>query len=573
VPEVPPPSFDAVTLAAVAREVRAHVGARFAGVRQPGPDAIVLGLRDGRRTSHLFCSIHPRAARVHLASRPEATERLAPFGLLLRSRLAEARLAAVEQPPFDRVLRLRFDALEGALTLSAEVMGRHSNLVLADARVVLGALKVVNEQRSPRRPVLPGRPYLPPPADRPRPDAVDAAALDALLAGERPLEERLSRGLLGVSPLVAREIALRAGLDPGAPAEAARASGERIRAVLQELCAIVRAEAFQPTLYEDRGRVVAFSAIPLRVYAGLRAQAAASMSEAVERYYRGAGEAGPLEERRRALATAVRAALDRRLGAVERDRQALAESRGAERLRVMGDLLLAYGSRVRPGETALVAPDYTAGGAEVAIPLDPALTPAENAQRLFHRYRKARATARALPARIAQVEAEADALREALVQVEAAASPDDLWEVHADLAARGLLRRAPRTRPAATSGPRRFRTPDGAVIVAGRSARENEHVTFRVAGPDDLWFHARGVPGAHVVLKAPGAPTEASITAAAQVAAYYSEGRHAGQVAVDCTPRKRVRRPRGGAPGAVTYEGERTLVVAPALPAATPAPR
>jgi predicted ribosome quality control (RQC) complex YloA/Tae2 family protein len=227
---------------------------------------------------------------------------------------------------------------------------------------------------------------------------------------------------------------------------------------------------------------------------------------------------------------------------------------------------LTYGRETPPGAASLRVPDHTAGGAVVDIPLDPALGPVENAQRYFRRYAKARAGTSAIPARIAALESTALALREALVQIETAASTDDLYEVHADLTARRMVRRAPRTRPAARTGPRRFEGPDGAVIVAGRSARENDHVTFHVAGPDDLWLHARALPGAHVILKASGTPTEAAVAAAAQVAAYYSEGRTAAQVAIDVLPRRRVRKARGAAPGAVLYEGERTLRVAPALP-------
>ncbi len=158
------------------------------------------------------------------------------------------------------------------------------------------------------------------------------------------------------------------------------------------------------------------------------------------------------------------------------------------------------------------------------------------------------------------------------MQIASATSLNDLWEIHTDLAASGLLPRAPRSRPAAPTGPRRFDTEDGASILVGRSARENDYVTFHLAGPDDLWFHARGVPGAHVVLKGDRDPTDASIATAAQTAAYFSEGRDAAQVAVDWLARKHVRKPRGAPPGAVTYEGERTLRVAPALPARVAAP-
>ncbi|HLJ59314.1 MAG TPA: NFACT RNA binding domain-containing protein [bacterium] len=572
-PEIVPPSLDGLVLAAVARDVRAHLGARFAGVRQLGPEAIVLNLRSPHGVAHLLISIHARTARVHLAAHAEATERLAPFGQLLRSRLIESRLADVEQPPFDRVLRLRFDALEGPLTLIAEIMGRYSNAILADSRVVLGALKVVTPQMSPRRPVLPGRPYTPPPADRPGPDGIDETALRALCEGPRPIWQQLLGAVLGLGPVLAREVALRSRLDPALPARDAAPAAPRLHAALRELADIRRTEAFSPVAYEAEGRTVAFTAIPLHVYAALASRAVPSMSDALERYYRDVTDAGPLEERRRALAAATRAALRQRAHALEENRLALEESARAERYRVLGELLLTYGGRAGPRAASVVVPDHTAGGAEVAIPLDPELTAVENAQRYFRRYAKAQAASRAVPDRIARLETETLALRDAFVQIATASSADDLWEVQTDLAHAGLLRRGPRARPAAASGPRRFRGPGGTTIVAGRSARENDHVTFHVAGPDDLWFHARGLAGAHVVLKADGVPSEEAIAAAAQVAAYFSEGREAGHVAVDYVARKHVRKPRGAAPGAVRYSEERTVRAAPAIPAPAPSGR
>jgi len=562
--------FDSLTLAAVAREIRALGRARFAGVRQSAPDTVVVSLRAGI-VHHLLTSIHPRTARVHFAARPETTERLGQFGALLRSRLTEARLDAVEQPPFNRLLRLGFDALEGRLWFIAELMGRHSNLILADDRVVLGALKVVTTQMSPRRPVLPGRPYVPPPADRPTPEMLDADGLRNILRSPLPLERRLSQALLGVSPLLAREIAVRAGFDPSTPAADTVESAGRIGEVLGAISAMVADGAFSPTLYLDEGRVVAFAPFPMRVHERSTAEAAPTMSEAIDRYFGQEPATALLAERRSTLAGTVKAALARREAALEASHRTLAESQAGDRYRVMGDLILTHARQVRPRDQRLRVPDYTAGGDDVTIPLDPALTPSENAQQYFRRYAKARATGRALPARIAQLEAETRALRDALVQIDGAASSDDLWEIQSDLAAAGLAGRAPRGRPAARAGPRRVRTADGAMIFVGRSARENDRITFYEAGPEDMWFHARGLAGAHVILKSDGRPSDASIQAAAQTAAYYSAGRHSGQVAVDAVERKHVRKPRGTPPGAVIYTAERTLLVSPALPPAMPA--
>jgi predicted ribosome quality control (RQC) complex YloA/Tae2 family protein len=571
----PPAAFDALCLAAVARDLRAGIGHRLTGVRQPDPYTMVLALRPhGRstpRVREIFCSIHPQAARIHLGGPRVPGERLGSFGLLLRSRFVDARLTGVTQPPFERILFLELDTLDGPHTLAAEIMGRYSNLILVRGSgasgSIAGALKLVTEEMS-RRVVGPGRPYRLPPADRPRPDAVDAAALAPVLTGDRPLWRVLAQSILGLGPVLAHEAVLRAGLDPDAPAAGAAPSAGPIADSVRGLAGAFRAEQFAPTLYLRDGRPAAFAALPLRVYEPFEAVPLESMSEAVRRYYESApASAAAFEDRRRGLASAIAAALKQTERALAANRDALRESEAADRFRVFGDLLLAYGRRARPGASAVRAPDYTAGGADVEIPLDPAAGAVENAQRYFRRYAKARASAAAIPSRIATLEAAALALREALVQIETAASIDDLYEVHTDLVARRLLRRPPRTRPIARSGPRRFEGPDGAAIIAGRSSRENDHVTFHVAGPDDLWFHARAIPGAHVVLKAPGrGPSEAAVTAAAQVAAYYSEGRQAAQVAVDVVPRRHVRKARGAAPGAVTYEGERTLRVAPALP-------
>jgi len=469
---------------------------------------------------------------------------------------------------------LELDTLDGPHTLVAEIMGRYSNLVLVRgglSGIVVGALKVVTEQMS-RRTVTPGRPYRLPPADRARPDTVDAAAVAALLAGERPAWRALAQGVLGLGPVLAHETLLRAGLDPESSGAQTSGSAPAIAAVIQSFAGAFRASQFAPTLYFRDGRPTAFAALPLRVYETLEALPVGTMSEAVRRFYDAASGDAALEDRRRGLASAVAAALRQTDHALAANRAALAESQAADRFRIFGELLLTYGGQVPAGAGSVSVPDHTAGGAAVSIPLDPAADAVNNAQRYFRRYAKARASAAAIPARIATLESAAVALREAAIQVETATSGDDLYEAHADLVARKLLRRPPRARPAARSGPRRFEGPDGAVIAVGRSARENDQVTFHVAGPEDLWFHARAVPGAHVVLKTPGAPTEAAVETAARVAAYYSEARRAAQVAVDVVPRRQVRKARGAPPGAVIYEGERTVRVTPALPG-PPLPR
>jgi predicted ribosome quality control (RQC) complex YloA/Tae2 family protein len=261
--------------------------------------------------------------------------------------------------------------------------------------------------------------------------------------------------------------------------------------------------------------------------------------------------------------TAAAARVARALHAVADDAR-MAED--AERLRQHGELILAYLAQVTPPQSVIEVPGFE--GTPVSIALDPHLTGVENAQAYFKRYARAAAARKRLPLRRATLEREQAFLDATATAIEQAETLDDLWEIEQDLVAAGLRRpgRSP-VRPRPVDQGRVFSLPGGFQVRAGRSARENERLTFERAGPDDLWLHARGMPGAHViVVGGSGRPPEAAVAAAAAIAAYYSAGRHAGKVPVDITRRKHVRKMRGGRPGQVTYAQERTVTVTPAIP-------
>jgi predicted ribosome quality control (RQC) complex YloA/Tae2 family protein len=280
--------------------------------------------------------------------------------------------------------------------------------------------------------------------------------------------------------------------------------------------------------------------------------------------------AASLREGLLATVTSAIRRVERALEAVARDGS---DAEAADRLREQGELILAYLKTIVPGDTVLQVPGFD--GTPTQIALDPRLSGVENAQAYFKRYARAAAARKRLPQRRAALEAERAFLETMATAIAQAEHPDDLWEIEQDLAAAGLRRlaRRPPVRPRAPSTGRRFRLPGGFVAQVGRSARENERLTFDVAGPDDWWLHARGLPGAHVVVTGGrGEPPPSVLADAAAIAAYYSAGRGAGKVPVDITRRRYVRRLRGGRPGQVTYTHERTLVVAPRLPTASPPP-
>ncbi len=560
-------SFDSVVLAAVAREVAALVGSRVARVAQPDAEEIAVDLRGSAGTASVLCSIHARWGRIHLAAKSPSAE-LSTFGQLLRGRLDSARLTAVHQPPFERILTLTFETLDGRADLVAEIMGRHSNVLLVQQGHISGNLKTVPQTKSAVRVVLPGAPYTPPPAARPSPVGLTEEALQQLLASSSdPLAKRLVATVLGLSPTLAVELAVRARLDPLAPAREQAASSARLWMALQDLVRIVQTQTFAPIIYQDGAELVGFAPFPYVHLAGLGQRAASSMSEAVASVLGRFGAVTRFEEQRAALAATVRSALARVARTEAEVRQAIEEAARTGPLRQHGELLLAYAAQVPPGAPEVTLPAFD--GTPVTIPLDPALSAVQNAQRLFKRYGRVRSSRAALDTRLTAVAADRAYLESVLVLIEQAATEEDLFDLRQELAGEGYLRRRTTRarRPSATAGPRRFTVADGTLVLVGRTNRENDALTFKLASPDDLWLHARGVPGAHVILKTGRkAPEEQALKQAASIAAYFSQARQAASVRVDYTARRYVRKPKGAKPGLVTYTREQTVEVVPALP-------
>jgi predicted ribosome quality control (RQC) complex YloA/Tae2 family protein len=422
---------------------------------------------------------------------------------------------------------------------------------------------------------LPNHPYVPPPPQTGKHDPLrlNLEALSEIFARDRAADQQ-SRGskarrthqvltahLLGVSPLLAKEIVFRAAGTADQKAEDADCA--RLLSALREVVEPLGRRMWQPGVCEDEhGQVTAYSVYPLTSMGGWRR--VETISEALTRFY-----SAPVGEEaytagkqpiREAIAEA-RAKLSARLASL---RASLTDDVQRERLRQSGELILAYQYAIQPGQTELRA-QYEVDQPELTIALDPTLTPLENAQRYFERYNKAKRALEDVPQLIAQTEQDLAFLDQLDTDLTLASSYPEIDEVQAALQAKGLWRGKPLTKASSSrTAPLRVVTPDGFVIWVGRSSRQNELVTFDKGSPDDLWLHARGVPGAHVIIKADGRSVpEHVIERAAGLAAYYSAKRHEAKVEVDVTLRKHVRKIKGAPPGMVTYRHEETRLSAP----------
>ncbi len=582
-------NYDALTLAAVRQALEAELlhGRVQRIVR---PTRLSLGLElYARRRHELYLSAEPQAPTALLAGDKlrRGVETASPLLLLLRKYVDGARLEAIEQPELERVLWLWFTGEHGRVALVCELMGRLSNLILMHADgTILDAVKRVGAEVNRVRTVLPGMAYVPPPAQaKLHPLQLDADdwAREVMAVNEGPLWRRLVQVAFGISPLLARELAFRAtgSVQPSLPLDAA--AWQRLSVVVQELLHLPETAAWSPCVaYEGQGPARRLSAYAPYALTHLgEVEPVETVWQALARYRAaqaaGAVTASPLADpyfaARRRVHVLIADQVGRLEGRLASLRAGLVPEDELRALEWRATAILALAWQVRPGQTELLAAPYALSGLPedearppVSIPLDPRLSAAQNAQALFHEYRKRQAAAQQVPERIAQTELELAFLRQADTDVDLSADRPQLDEVERALAAAGYgpRRASPRTRPR-PSEPLRRHAPDGTLVLVGRNSTQNEEVTFHRSAPDDLWLHAHGIPGGHVIVRCAGQPVSPETLAwAAGLAARYSAARGEPRVQVDYTARHHVRPIKGAGPGMVTYREERTLWAEPA---------
>lgn len=553
--------FDALTLAAVVQEIRARaLGGRVQSVVQPDALSVAVEIYAGQARHDLILSAQTSHPRVHFgAEKPRrGTETASPLLLQLRKFLVGARLADAHQPDWERILHLRFERGDDRFTLIAEIMGKHSNVVLVAADgTILECVKRVGPDVNRYRVVLPNRPYVPPPAQGRLPlPAWDEERLARLLRerGDVTAERALVGAVQGLSPLAAREALARAGVAEAGP----------LLCALRELFAPVETGFWSPSV-GLRGEVVAAYAPYALTHLG-EWRPVPSISAAIEAYRAAQETADPYAAARAAVRSLIVEAarvLARRRQALEREMPTPDE---ADRLLEYGQVLLNHLHEIRKGQTLATLPGLS--GQMLAIDLHPEETPSQNAQRYFRMYQKARAALEEIPQRLEALAAEEGYLAQLGVDLAMATTRPEIDEVAAALAEAGYIReRAVRHSRRPAPKPLSLRSPDGWTVLVGRNSRQNEAVTFKMAAPDDVWLHVRGQPGAHVIIRCGGrAVPDATLEFAARLAAYHSAARGDRAVQVDWTLRKHVRRLPGGRPGMVRYSHEESILVPAALP-------
>ncbi len=576
-------AFDGGMLRAVISEINRHTcGAKVERVLQPAQDEIDLLLSLHGKKERL--AILAGNATPHLSLSSIAKENPAQppmLCMLLRKHLGGSKFLGGEQIGFERVARLRFSGYDemGYATeksLIVEIMGKYSNLMLVDADDrVLAVLRPVDFTTSRRRQVLVGMRYeMPPAQDKADPTAEGREGFFARLSAASPEKSAatyLTSAYLGIASHTAAEIVCLAG--GRQDASIAEVGGECLFSAFSTWFADLRAEKFTPTLVLSQdGELLDYTYAPSTYRGGAaKSEEMPSFSALLDRFFGERDLRARMHHRAADLYRLLNNAegrLERKLGV---QREELAACDRADEYRRLGDLTVANLWRLSRGATELLATEYTDEGEarEVLVPLDGRLSPSANAQRYYKLYNKAKKAREILTEQIAKSEAELVYLDGVRGFLDRAESEADLLELREELSRAGYASRA---RKLASPGsgklrPRTYTTKGGYTLLCGRNNLQNDDLTFRRAGKDDLWFHAKGVHGSHVLLLCSGGePSSEDYTHAAQIAAYYSGAQNGEQVAVDYTRVRHIKKPPAAKPGYVTYKTNYTAYVTPALP-------
>ena len=557
------------------------VGARVDKVYQPNREELLIAFRSRESACKVLFSARANSARVHFTTIPLENPKQPPMlCMLLRKRLLGAKVSAIRQPELERLLHFDFDAINElgdhvTLTLTMEVMGRYSNIILSDQDgKIVDALKRVDAEMSSQRLVLPGLSYrLPPPQNKLCPLSTSSQqVVEALKALPRDME--LSKGYLavlqGVSPIVCRELAYRVGR--GRELTVKTMDEEQLfRAgfFYQQMRDAVEEVSGKPYMAVNlQGKPMDFSFLEIHQYGTAAVvKEAESFSQLLDDFYRERDKQERMRVREQDLLKLLSTHSERLSRKIGVQRGELEQCADRDHLRVAGDLISAYMYQLEKGAQSADLPNYYEEGSPlVHIKLDPALTPSQNAQKYYKEYRKAKTAEEKLTEQIRLAQQELEYLETVLDALARAETERDLAEIRAELQEQGYLRRlrSKKEKPAAVSAPMKFTTSDGFTVLVGRNNRQNDRLTLKTANNNDIWFHTKNIPGSHTVLVTEGkTPTETAMTEAAQLAAEHSRAKDSAQVPVDYTQIRNVSKPTGAKPGMVIYVNYKTIYVTP----------
>ncbi|MGT2911311.1 Rqc2 family fibronectin-binding protein [Streptococcus cameli] len=538
-------SFDGFFLHHMTAELQKElVGGRIQKINQPFEQELVLHIRSNRKSQKLLLSAHSVFGRIQL-TQGEFTNPKTPntFTMILRKYLQGAVIESIKQIENDRILEIAVhnkdeigDHIQA--TLIIEIMGKHSNILLVDKKEnkIIEAIKHVGFSQNSYRTILPGSTYLAPP---------QTEAKNPFTIGDEKLFEILSTKDLSPKSL---QIYFQ-----GLGRDTATELSERLKTDKLKSFRSFFQEETQPSLTEK-----SFSPI---LYTDSK-ESFETLGQLLDFYYRDKAERDRVAQQANELIKRVNSELEKNRKKLVKQKEELSQTETAEDFRQKGELLTTYLHQV-PNDKDKVTLDNYYTGQPIEIALDIALTPSQNAQRYFKKYQKLKEAIKHLTSLIEETKSSI-AYLESVETILSQASLSEIDEVREELIETGYLKRRHREKIAKRQKPERYLASDGkTIILVGKNNLQNDEISFKMAKKGELWFHAKEIPGSHVIITDNVDPSDEVKTDAAELAAYFSKARHSNLVQVDMIEAKKLHKPTGGKPGFVTYRGQKTLRVTP----------
>lgn len=574
-------ALDGAFLRAIKNEIEAAaLGSRIDKIQQPSREELIFLLRSRGWSGKLLLSAGADSPRIHFTERPFENPKTPPmFCMFLRKHLSGAKLTAVRQLGMDRVLYLDFEATDELgdqreITVAVEIMGRHSNIIVVSGGKVLDSIKRVDQEMSSVRPVLPGLPYVVPPQQGKLQllEASNEKVRDTVLAAKgADLSKAIQNALEGFSSVLAREAVAYAVRGQDADKNVLPDSGwQRLFFFFDRLRKALSGGECRYTIVFDKDmKPRDFSFVDIAQYGALVVSRQYDTASALlDVFYYERVRLERMKQRSNDLLRMLISTTERLSRKISLQKEELSQCGERETLKKYGDLLSANFWRMKKGDAAVTVEDFYEEGRELSIPLDPALTPVENAQKYYKEYRKAATAEKMLQKLIAQGTEELAYVDSVFDAVSRTEGESELLEIREELSEQGYLKNyRNKNKLLKAQPPLKYRTSDGYLLWCGRNNKQNDRLTLREARPWDIWFHTQGFAGSHVILVTEGKALDElpdrTVEEAAMVAAYNSKAREAALVPVDYTQARNVKKPGGAKPGMVIFDHYYTLYTTP----------
>lgn len=566
-------AFDGIVTACMAHELRTKLlDARINKIAQPENDELLFTIKAGKTQYRLLISASASLPFIYLTETNKPSPMTAPnFCMLLRKHIQNGRIVNITQPGLERILDIEIEHLNelGDLCtkhLIVEIMGKHSNIIFCDNdNKIIDSIKHVSAQISSIREVLPGREYfIPETMHKANPLDITEETFTALLdSSATTCAKALNNQLTGISPAMAEEICYLASIDSSQPANTLSAT-EKVHLfhTFNRIMDDIKANAFHPVIIYKEDEPIEFSALEFSRYINHDIRPYESISEVLETYYADKNIFTRIRQKSSDLRRIVQTTLERSRKKFDLQRKQMKDTEKREKYKVYGELIHTYGYSVEEGASSFEALNYYTNEM-ITIPLDSNLTPAENATKYFNKYNKLKRTYEALTELIEETENEILYLESVSTALNIAVSEDDLIQIKEELTESGYIRRKfSNKKVKITSKPFHYISSDGYHIYVGKNNLQNDELTFKFAVGNDWWFHAKGIPGSHVIVKTNGDEIpDSTFEEAGRLAAYYSKARGNEKVEIDYTLKKNVKKPNAGKPGFVVYYTNYSLMI------------